>query len=669
MSDTHVDQEGAPSSSPFPVNALCNARTRYAVGHLQSLSDQMGEVAPEFLVHLGDLIHPVPAMPSYGAAATDFRKIFAGLDMPMHVLPGNHDIGDKPGLAPAHTIDDHCMGVWGNEFGPSYRSFTHDGVKFVLLNASLINSGLPLEADQIRWAESEVSDPEAKRCLLFLHYPPFVSDPTEPSNYDNIADPGRSWILSLLETGNVEAVFSGHVHHSWLNRHADADLYVLPSTSFTRQDYSEMFRAKPTPDMQDGRNDPAKTGYFIVFVYENGQVCHSLRLDGTGLEDGEAFPSVPPTIARYQSKELAGPGLGFEMRHPWAEVTEIAPSGALDDFQRKPVRNDYPVIAALDMGVRKLKVPLQDLRDPQTRARTRDLQSHGVAFTLIATDVPSDQDTNLLIENADLDLTVEFVAPLSALADAKPRMAEFRKAVPGIRLHLSKLRLPHEVPKNAKQYFHRYDSGFLASERTEIDRLVDSGVFGQVFDGCVFRIAREEELLETSADLAEIVTHFGITASVTITMADRNPSVARTDDEDAAWRMAEAVLLTARYPELDFFSDTFMDFDRGHSVRNGVIDRFCNPRLGYRVVKNLHAILASQVSPLKSLASRNAEMQITEATGVNFAMTIVAPGANSQNLAEYSGYMVNLGSGSITDNWIQNSPSQNPEPVCIVSAL
>ena len=42
---------------------------------------------------------------------------------------------------------------------------------------------------------------------------------------------------------------------------------------------------------------------------------------------------------------------GLDMRQNWLEVIEIPPSGGLDEFDRKRTRNDYPLMALLEMGV------------------------------------------------------------------------------------------------------------------------------------------------------------------------------------------------------------------------------------------------------------------------------------------------------------------------------
>ena len=41
------------------------------------------------------------------------------------------------------------------------------------------------------------------------------------------------------------------------------------------------------------------------------------------------------------------------MRLPWITHHEIPPSGALDEFYRKQVRNDYPFLALYELGINR----------------------------------------------------------------------------------------------------------------------------------------------------------------------------------------------------------------------------------------------------------------------------------------------------------------------------
>ena len=66
---------------------------------------------------------------------------------------------------------------------------------------------------------------------------------------------------------NVEANISVHVHHFFFNEHKGIKLYCLPATSFTRQDFSAIFRGLPTNEF--GRDDTGKFGATIFNVKEN----------------------------------------------------------------------------------------------------------------------------------------------------------------------------------------------------------------------------------------------------------------------------------------------------------------------------------------------------------------------------------------------------------------
>jgi metallophosphoesterase superfamily enzyme len=63
VADTHTNQAEDESPSPYEANRLANARCRHVLAEVDSLD-------PAFVVHLGDIVHPVPELPTYGAPAT-----------------------------------------------------------------------------------------------------------------------------------------------------------------------------------------------------------------------------------------------------------------------------------------------------------------------------------------------------------------------------------------------------------------------------------------------------------------------------------------------------------------------------------------------------------------------------------------------------------------------
>ena len=97
-------------------------------------------------VNVGDLVHPVPAIPDlYAAAAARFHEQAKELNHPLYLTPGNHDVGDKPNdWAPAACIHEDYLALWDEHFGAQYRSFDHDGCHFIIVNAQIINYLIPV---------------------------------------------------------------------------------------------------------------------------------------------------------------------------------------------------------------------------------------------------------------------------------------------------------------------------------------------------------------------------------------------------------------------------------------------------------------------------------------------------------------------------------------------
>ena len=117
------------------------------------------------------------------------------------------------------------------QFGRHYYAFDAHDCHFVVANSPLINSGLAHEAAQQAWLEEDLAAHAGRRIFFCTHYPPFLARPDEPSHYDNIDEPGRSWLLGLVEKYEAEVLFTSHVHNFFFNRYAGTDCYVLPAIS------------------------------------------------------------------------------------------------------------------------------------------------------------------------------------------------------------------------------------------------------------------------------------------------------------------------------------------------------------------------------------------------------------------------------------------------------
>ena len=594
ISDTHLNQGEAQCSSPYAVNRLANGRMRHVIRDLNS-RNLAG------VIHLGDLIHPVPALPDlYQEATQRFREQIAPLKHQIYCLPGNHDIGDKPNdWAPTGEVCEEFVTLWKQHFGAQYFSFQQQGCFFVGMDAQIINSGLACETDQKNWLEHFLETHSTERIFLNLHYPPYLTSPQEPEHYDNLAEPGRSWLLGLLEQYKIEALLAGHVHNFWYYRHAETDCYLLPSTAFVRQDYSEMYRIPPHADQEAGRNDTAKLGYFLLHVYSSGHRVEIVRTYGriATLESPETEP--PARITSVHPRTNFRASLGFDMRPHWNESVEIPPTGGLDEFDRKEIRNDYPLMALWEMGVRKLRIPWHDLANPLTRKRLWVLRDHGHEFTLFSYGLPSEKNLHLLAENQQLLSAWEIAYSPLRLEELTTGLQNIKQRV-ATPVYLSRLHSRAETHHAGEKYYHVINHGFLPEDEEFLSELLSKNSMQEMVAGFVFRVASTQSPWEAVKAISEMTGNLKTGASLHLRMKGSNPAEALAQEVWGANRIAEALVAACTQPHLSVFVDTFADNDRGYFVNYGVVDRLYNPRLGFHVVKHLYGTLNQSPEPLQA---------------------------------------------------------------------
>jgi hypothetical protein len=595
LADTHVNEAENRSASPFETNARANGRARYVLAEIAAL-----DPAPEFVVHLGDIVHPMPGLPVFGEAARRFKEIAAPLRVPLHLVPGNHDVGDKAvDWMPADIVRSEYILGYRETFGKDYYAFDCGLLRGIVINALLLNSDLPEEVEQQTWLESELAASAGRRIFCFIHYPPYVLSPDERSTYDNIDQPGRAWLLDLLRKHGVEAMFAGHVHNFWYDVFEETEMYLLPSTAFLRHDYSEFYRVNPGREF--GRGDVGKFGYCVVDVFEQGHVMRLVRTDGRTQAPGEAYaPRRVPPPANVKTAPFTG--VGVELRHPWAEILEIPSTGGVQEFGRKPARNDYPVMALWEMGARLLKIPDHDLTQVSVRERAKLMHAVGHRFIATSFGVPRAGFVSALDEAPGILDAVEVNISGVALQREAGRLAEFRKKV-SVPLYWAKLRLHEDARYDGQHVSHFIKTGLTLPELDAAEGVMeDAGVRG-LFEGLVVRIDRDVDLLETAHKLAQFAADSGLSVFGAIKLSDASIARCRDDDVDTARLTAEALLAARLSPRVRYVFDTFMDVDRGYFPRNGFIDRMFNPRPALRAYAAMSHLLDDEVGvTVESLA-------------------------------------------------------------------
>ena len=173
IADTHLNATDGSTSSPFAVNARANERARAVFEHVNRWQ-------PAFVVHIGDIVHPVPELPSFVPACDRFKALARAIEAPLYVMPGNHDVGDKPvEWMRAGMVTQSNVERYRAIFGPDFYSFDAHGAHFVVIDAQVVNSGLPAEAEQRAWLEQDLASHPGQRLFVFTHYPPYVSERDE----------------------------------------------------------------------------------------------------------------------------------------------------------------------------------------------------------------------------------------------------------------------------------------------------------------------------------------------------------------------------------------------------------------------------------------------------------------------------------------------------------
>lgn len=564
VADSHI-RFADDDTGTYPSNALMVGRNEFVV-------DVCNRIDASVVIHLGDIVHPLPAEEAHETVVELAAGIYRQLRHPIHFVPGNHDIGDKPNAFVAvPPVADEYYDTFERTWGKPFHSFELDRLHFVIVDTPVLNSGLEREQRQRAWLEADLAAAAegGARIFLFTHYPPFLREPGETEHYDNIGEPARSWLLDLVERYRVEAVFSGHVHNFAFNHYRGTEFYVLPSTGFVRPDYSEL--AAVPPESEGGRDDPAKLGFFVVDVEEEG---HTIRPVRTG---GAAGPNarLPVPIDTTLRPDWSSP-VGVTLRHGWSADVEF-PTAGLDEFTRKTVRNDATLPALWEARITRLRIPLADaVRHPD---RLAHLAGRGAFFTVVSAGLP-EPNTAALLEGIKGVERWEAAIPagdLEILPDALVRL----NLPPQLTLAVGPIA---PVGHRSGHVHHFVHAGFGPGDSDLIRTLAlaDRSVLSEL----VFRIAPDEEMRSAVEVARQTAATFGLTPVVLVELPRSGEAGVFDDDAAVANVVGDAAAAACAYPEMAVFLDGFMDHDRSYYRRHGLIDRRHNPRTGlYRLIE------------------------------------------------------------------------------------
>ena len=211
LSDTHFCAEGTRLYGRIDTNAGL-ARAIETVNRLRP--------RPDLVLVTGDL-----AESGQAAQYAMLRILLARLEMPVFVLPGNHDSRERLRAAFA----DHA-------YLPAEGTFLHYALELGPLSLIALDTQLPGEdggalcAERLAWLDSALHLKRERQTLIAMHHPPapIGVDWLDRSNCAN----AEAFAAVVSRHPQVERILCGHVHRAAQIRFAGTMVATAPSTAY-----------------------------------------------------------------------------------------------------------------------------------------------------------------------------------------------------------------------------------------------------------------------------------------------------------------------------------------------------------------------------------------------------------------------------------------------------
>lgn len=208
VTDLHIRRPGKLAygrldTAPYLLRAV------RAIGRLRQ--------KPDALVLTGDLT-------DFGRAEEyeHLANLLAPLDMPVYLLPGNHDDRDQM----RRSFASHA---YLGTSGFTQYSVRVGGIRLVALDTvETGQSGGVLSPDRLEWLAGELARDATTPTVIAMHHPPFG---TLIGHMDRIGlAQGADKLESIIaKHGNVERVICGHLHRTILRRFGGTIASTCPS--------------------------------------------------------------------------------------------------------------------------------------------------------------------------------------------------------------------------------------------------------------------------------------------------------------------------------------------------------------------------------------------------------------------------------------------------------
>ncbi len=211
ISDLHLRADGSPLTGGINTMAALAA----CIEHVNGLAPR-----PDVVLATGDLVDE--GQPEDFAA---LRRAFDRLEMPVYVIPGNHD--DRAGLRGAFADQGYL---------PADGEFLHYTVETHPIRLIGLDTVIPGECGgrmceaRLGWLDDRLAEQPNRPTLVFMHHPPFVT------GIGFMDDPAFDGAVPLEQVvrghPQVRQVVCGHIHRAIHTRWAGTAAAVAPSVVF-----------------------------------------------------------------------------------------------------------------------------------------------------------------------------------------------------------------------------------------------------------------------------------------------------------------------------------------------------------------------------------------------------------------------------------------------------
>jgi 3',5'-cyclic AMP phosphodiesterase CpdA len=195
------------------------------------------------------------------------RRLLDRLEVPVHVLPGNHDL--RASLRRAFELP-------GEGDAPIDYSVEVGELRLVVLDSIVPGEDRgALGAEQLRWLDEELGRESERPTLLAMHHPPLATGLPEWDEINLVASEREALAAVVGRHPQLRGIVGGHLHRIAAGALAGCPVLSAPST------YLQMLPDFDPPDFEDDDavvwTDPPG---FALHVLLDGELSSQVELLG-----------------------------------------------------------------------------------------------------------------------------------------------------------------------------------------------------------------------------------------------------------------------------------------------------------------------------------------------------------------------------------------------------